>query len=96
MDAILSKANVTKSIVIVVALLIWPIAASAQVKVLMSGGIPWRIRATVAGIREDEWHQGYDRIGFVAGEWAANDRRPACTRRARRHGDPFQGRSCLS
>jgi molybdate transport system substrate-binding protein len=38
MDAILSKANVTKSIVIVVALLIWPIAASAQVKVLMSGG----------------------------------------------------------
>jgi molybdate transport system substrate-binding protein len=34
----LSKANVTKSIVIVVALLIWPIAASAQVKVLMSGG----------------------------------------------------------
>jgi molybdate transport system substrate-binding protein len=38
MDAILSKANVTKSIVIVVALMIWPIAASAQVKVLMSGG----------------------------------------------------------
>ena len=38
MDAILSIANVTKSIVIVVALLIWPIAASAQVKVLMSGG----------------------------------------------------------
>jgi molybdate transport system substrate-binding protein len=34
----LSKANVTKSIVIVVALMIWPIAASAQVKVLMSGG----------------------------------------------------------
>ena len=34
----MSKANVTKSIVIVVALLIWPIAASAQVKVLMSGG----------------------------------------------------------
>jgi molybdate transport system substrate-binding protein len=34
----LSIANVTKSIVIVVALLIWPIAASAQVKVLMSGG----------------------------------------------------------
>ena len=38
MDAILSIANVTKRIVIVVALLIWPIAASAQVKVLMSGG----------------------------------------------------------
>ena len=38
MDAILSIANVTKRIVIVVTLLIWPIAASAQVKVLMSGG----------------------------------------------------------
>jgi molybdate transport system substrate-binding protein len=38
MDAVLSTANVTKRIVIVVALLIWPIAASAQVKVLMSGG----------------------------------------------------------
>ena len=38
MDAILSIANVTKRIAIVAALLIWPIAASAQVEVLMSGG----------------------------------------------------------
>jgi molybdate transport system substrate-binding protein len=38
MNAVLSIASITKRIVIVLALLIWPIAASAQVKVLMSGG----------------------------------------------------------
>jgi predicted TIM-barrel fold metal-dependent hydrolase len=41
------------------------------------GRIQWRVPAAVAGVRADDGHQGDDRIGFVAGNRAANDRRAA-------------------
>jgi hypothetical protein len=48
--------------------------------------IQWRLRATVAGIRANERHQGHDRIRSVGGNRAANDcraARPRCVFRSR-------------
>jgi len=49
------------------------------------------LRAAATGIRANEWHQGHDWSGCIAGSGAANDCRAARPRRACQRSDPLQG-----